>query len=118
MSNWKLATDNQVSVLGIEPNSNYAEYYNEKQFKWKIMLSQTDLNLFRIELLNDIEKLLGDKRHLSSTEWLRGFEVRKILKISSGTLQNLRISGKLKPVKINGIYLYERNDIDKLLKRE
>ena len=37
------------------------------------------------------------------------------LKISPGTLQNLRVSGKLKPSKIGGILLYSHSDLERLL---
>jgi hypothetical protein len=41
------------------------------------------------------------------TQWLKSSEVRKLLKISSGTLQNLRINGTLNFYKIGGILYYK-----------
>ena len=48
-------------------------------------------------------------------EWLRSSEIKKALKISAGTLQNLRVTGKLKPAKIGGILFYRNKDLEKLL---
>ncbi|MFP5082149.1 helix-turn-helix domain-containing protein, partial [Pedobacter sp. JCM 36344] len=48
-------------------------------------------------------------------QWLRSSEVRKLLKISSGTLQNIRIKGILPYEKIGGILYYAYADIVQLL---
>jgi hypothetical protein len=42
-------------------------------------------------------------------------EVKKLLNISSGTLQNLRINGTLSYTKIGGLLYYNYKDIEKLL---
>jgi hypothetical protein len=67
------------------------------------VVTKEDLQAFRQQLLNDLKALLSFKSN-TTKEWLRSSEVRKLLKISAGTLQNLRITGKLKPVKIGGIF--------------
>ena len=79
------------------------------------VVTKEDLQAFRQELLNDLKALLSFKTN-ENNEWLRSSEVRKLLKISPGTLQNLRITGRLKPVKIGGIFFYKSTDIDNLLK--
>lgn len=76
------------------------------------ILTKEDLQLFRMQLLEDIKVLLSDKT--STKKWLRSSEVRKILQISSGTLQNLRINNTLHPVKISGTWYYSISEIDKL----
>ena len=78
------------------------------------ILTKEDLQAFRIQLLNDIKALLFIKQN-ANMEWLRSNEIRKALKISAGTLQNLRVTGKLKPVKIGGILFYRNSDLEKLL---
>jgi len=78
------------------------------------VVTKEDLQAFRQQLLNDLKALLSFKSN-ASKEWLRSSEVRKLLKISAGTLQNLRITGKLKPVKIGGIFFYRNSDIEGLL---
>jgi hypothetical protein len=81
------------------------------------IITKEDLEYFRIKLLNDLKQL-----HLSGTpkppkEWLKGMEVRKLLNISAGTLQNLRIAGKLHSTKVGGIYFYRYQDIEKLFQQ-
>ncbi|MDR6156624.1 MULTISPECIES: helix-turn-helix domain-containing protein [Chryseobacterium] len=78
------------------------------------IITKEDLQQFKIELLEGIEILLKGK----TTEqklWLRTSEVKKLLNISSGTLQNLRINGTLSYSKIGGTLYYNHKDIQKLL---
>lgn len=75
-----------------------------------------DLAALRIGLLNDIENLL---QHLHSTNrsqrWLRSREVRKMLGISAGTLQTLRVNGTLPFTKMGTIWFYKEEDITRIL---
>jgi hypothetical protein len=73
-----------------------------------------DLNEFRSLLLNDLKEIIQSKPQ-QSKQWLKSNEVRKLLNISPGTLQNLRINGTLSYTKIGGIMYYDNTDIDKLL---
>ncbi len=73
-----------------------------------------DLNEFRNLLLNDLKEIINSKPQ-QSKQWLKSNEVRKLLNISPGTLQNLRINGTLSYTKIGGIMYYNHSDIDKLL---
>jgi hypothetical protein len=78
------------------------------------IITKDDLEAFRKSLLNDI-KILLNTNEPEKTEWLRCSDVRKMLKISTGTLQNLRIGGKLKSQKIGGIHFYNITDIQNML---
>lgn len=73
-----------------------------------------DLNEFRSLLLNDLKEIIQSNPQ-QSKQWLKSNEVRKLLNISPGTLQNLRINGTLSYTKIGGIMYYDNTDIDKLL---
>ena len=73
-----------------------------------------DLNEFRSLLLNDLKEIINSKPQ-QTKQWLKSNEVRKLLNISPGTLQNLRINGTLSYTKIGGIMYYNHADIDKLL---
>ena len=78
------------------------------------IITKEDLQQFKTELLEGIKELL----HGKTTEqklWLRTSEVKKLLNISSGTLQNLRINGTLSYSKIGGTLYYSYKDIEKLL---
>lgn len=78
-------------------------------------VTMEDLQGFRIQLLNDLKQLFPvAKEKAASEEWLRSGEVRKILKVSHGTLQNLRIAGKLNPVKISGSWRYLNSEVQSL----
>jgi len=80
------------------------------------VITKEDLNEFRHTLLNDIKQMLPASKHNpKQKQWLKSSEVRKMLKISPGTLQNLRINGTLSFSKIGGIILYSYDDIEALI---
>jgi uncharacterized membrane-anchored protein YjiN (DUF445 family) len=79
------------------------------------IITVEDLREFKIELLEDIKRIITSKNTSSVKKWLKSTEVRKMLNISPGTLQNLRINGTLSYTKIGGTIYYENQDIDKLL---
>ena len=78
------------------------------------IITKEDLQELKSELLEDIKNLLLIKES-DDRLWLRSTEVRELLKISSGTLQNLRISGALQYSRIGGILYYNYKDIKKML---
>lgn len=78
------------------------------------LLTKSDLEAFREELLEAITTLLKrDKKQ--DKEWLRSKEVRKMLNVSYGTLQNLRVKKLLNPTKVEGVYFYRLSEIEVLL---
>ena len=79
-----------------------------------ISITKEDLQQFKIELLEGIKELLL-VRTTQQKLWLRTSEVKELLNISSGTLQNLRINGTLSYTKIGGLLYYNYKDIEKLL---
>ncbi len=82
------------------------------------IITKEDLESFRLQLLNDFKGLLNTAPVQQTKNWLRASEVRKMLMISPGTLQNLRISGKLKSSKVGSIHFYRYSDIEILLDRK
>ena len=78
-------------------------------------VTKEDLQKFKEELLNDIEKIISNGNSNQSEEYLKSADVRKKLKISSGKLQTLRVNGTLKYKKLLGTIYYLSSDIDKLL---
>lgn len=79
------------------------------------IITKEDLEQFRRQLLNDLKELIGSQS-IPVREWLRCRDVKKLLKISDSTLQNLRVTGRLKFSKVGGIHFYRMEDIDKMLK--
>ena len=78
------------------------------------VITLEDLNEFRSLLLNDLKEIMHSKPQ-QTKQWLKSKEVRKLLNISPGTLQNLRINGTLTYTKVGGIMYYDNADIEKLL---
>jgi len=78
------------------------------------LVTKEDLKELENNLLNAI-KLINKPGQGEVKKWLKSVEVRKLLNISPGTLQNLRINGTLRYTKIGGIMYYKLEDIKKIL---
>ena len=78
------------------------------------LITKEDLKQFKSELLQEIKQIIKPGEG-QSKQWLKSNEVRKLLNISPGTLQNLRINGTLRYTKIGGMMYYKLEDIHKLL---
>ncbi len=78
------------------------------------LITKEDLKAFKSELLTEIKAMIQPGQG-QSKQWLKGNDVRKMLSISTGTLQNLRINGTLRYTKIGGIIYYKLEDIHKVL---
>lgn len=78
------------------------------------LITKEDLKAFKSELLEEIRAIIQPGKG-QSKQWLKSNEVRKLLNISPGTLQNLRINGTLKYTKIGGIMYYKMEDLNKIL---
>jgi len=80
------------------------------------IITTDDLREFKIELLDDIKKLLKTTASAGTKKYLKSAEMIKLLKVSSGTLQTLRINGTLPYSKIGGIIFYDADEIYKVMK--
>lgn len=78
------------------------------------IVTREDLQHFRRQLLDDLRGLLNHEPPMQK-EWLKGDEVKQLLQISTGTLQNLRLRGILPYTKIGGIIFYNAKEINDLL---
>lgn len=78
------------------------------------ILTKEDLNSFKEELLTDIKSMLTEQPY-TQKKWLRSSEVRKMLNISPGTLQNMRINGTLPYTKVGGVMFYSYEEITKVM---
>jgi len=77
-------------------------------------VTKEDLRQFGLFLIGTIRKMIeagNDGKELIHPEWLKSRVVRKILDISPGSLQNLRITGKIRFKKVLGSYYYNRADL-------
>lgn len=78
------------------------------------ILTKDDLLDFKKELFKELLELLNGNK-INQEEWLRSSEVKQLLKISAGTLQNYRINGTLPFKKVGGTLYYKYQNIEKLL---
>ncbi len=74
-----------------------------------------DLETFRDDLLNKIKELMSGLSGMPAKKWMKSLEVRRLLGISPGTLQTLRVNGTLPFTKIGGTVYYDYEDIQKVL---
>lgn len=81
------------------------------------IITTDDLREFKLELLEEIQELLSKQHSTTSKKWLRSKEVRELLGISPGTLQNLRINGTLPYTKIGGVLYYDEEEINAVLEK-
>lgn len=79
------------------------------------VLTADDLQEFKLELLGEIKNLINEEKP-TPKKWLKSSQVRKMLNISSGTLQNLRVDGIIPFSKVGGSIYYEYSDLVKILK--
>ncbi len=75
------------------------------------IITTEDLLEFKLELLDDIKQLLNNQSGNLTKKWLKSPEVRELLSISPGTLQNLRINGTLPYTKVGGVIYYDYQEI-------
>ena len=79
------------------------------------IVTTDDLREFKMELLEEIRELLNGQTSPRSKKWLKSKEVMEQLKISPGTLQNLRINGTLPYTKIGGLIYYDSAELEELM---
>lgn len=81
------------------------------------ILTREDLAVFKKELFQELRDIISPS-NTSPRKWLKSYEVRDMLGISVGTLQNMRINGTLSFSKIGGLIFYDHNDIIKLMEEK
>jgi hypothetical protein len=68
-----------------------------------------------MELLEDLKALLSNQAPGKLKKYLKSAEVMKLLQVSPGTLQNLRINGTLPYTKVGGIIYYDAQEIQHVM---
>ena len=79
------------------------------------IVTTDDLREFKQELLENIKELLEETATVKTKRYLKSGEVMKLLQVSPGTLQTLRINGTLPYSKIGGIIYYDAQEIQNVL---
>ena len=82
------------------------------------MITREDLQNLKAELLTELKSFLSKTKPSKDSPWLRSAQVREMLMISPGTLQNLRIHNHLRYTKIGGTFYYKYEDIVEMLSND
>jgi hypothetical protein len=98
--------------MKIHPKKLFPEVENLELLNQLPITKKDLLNLTNL-MLEEIKQMIGAQEQ--PAQWLKSSEVRKLLKISPGTLQNLRINGTLNFTRIGSIIYYKYDDILKVL---
>jgi len=96
-----------------------SEKNSRRQFPQKIYASQLltidHLQHFKKQLLEELLAAFKSQTGSVPKKWLKSYEVRRLLKISPGTLQTLKSTGIIPYTKIGGVHFYDYEDIQSLL---
>ncbi|CAN5315774.1 helix-turn-helix domain-containing protein [soil metagenome] len=91
----------------------------ERSYPQKIYASQLvtvdDLHQLQKRIVEELLSALKIPLQSANKKWLKSHEVRRLLKISPGTLQNLKNTGVLPFSKMGGIHFYDNEEIQRLL---
>lgn len=79
------------------------------------ILTKEDLQQFKTDLFTELKELLSSTTPAVQKKWLKSYEVRAMLGISRGTLQNMRTNGTLEATPVGGLMFYDYEDITKLM---
>lgn len=86
------------------------------------LLTIHDLMDFKQQLLNEIEALLSKQPSAAppktEKQWLKSFEVKKLLRLSAGKLQSLRDNGVIPFKKLGNVTYYDLEKIQELMENE
>ncbi|AJA70722.1 MULTISPECIES: helix-turn-helix domain-containing protein [Myroides] len=81
------------------------------------LITKEDLEQFKTDIINEIRRYspFNRKKDEQAKQWIKSFEVRKLLGISPGTLQNMRLKGTIPYKKIGGLIFYRYEDIVEMM---
>ena len=78
-------------------------------------ITKDDLSQFGLLLVEQFKQIIENSQNKENNdlnpEWLKSRVVRKLMDMSSASLQNLRITGKVRFKKVLGSYYYSKSDL-------
>lgn len=78
-------------------------------------ITKDDLKQFGLLLVEQIKQIMENNQNKEkdslNPEWLKSRVVRKLMDMSAASLQNLRITGKVRFKKVLGSYYYNKSDL-------
>ncbi|HKO77264.1 MAG TPA: hypothetical protein VJU52_08605 [Flavobacterium sp.] len=85
-------------------------------------LTKDDLRQFGLLLVEQFKQIIENNKNKEegglNPEWLKSRVVRKLMDMSAASLQNLRITGKVRFKKVLGSYYYSKSDLMNLFNNE
>jgi hypothetical protein len=68
------------------------------------LITGQDLEHFRKKLIIDLGQVIKEHLNIVPKKWMKSHEVRRLLKISPGTLQHLKAIGTIPYSKMGGVH--------------
>ena len=90
------------------------EYYPQKIFASQLVTVE-DLSQFKKQFFDEMVVFLKTQGGVIPKKWMKSHEVRRLLKISPGTLQTLKTTGVMPYTKMGGVHFYDIEDIQRVL---
>ncbi|WP_325260781.1 DNA-binding protein [Flavobacterium sp.] len=85
-------------------------------------ITKDDLRQFGLLLIVQLKQIIENNQNKEddglNPEWLKSRVVRKLMDMSAASLQNLRITGKVRFKKVLGSYYYNKSDLMDLFNDE
>ncbi|MFZ4797526.1 MAG: helix-turn-helix domain-containing protein [Bacteroidia bacterium] len=78
------------------------------------VITLKDLEQFSEKLIQEIKMIISNK-DVAESEYLKTNDAKKLLQISTNSLQKLRIDGKIKRTKLGNRFYYKKSDLVDLL---
>ena len=77
------------------------------------VITKDDLKNLKQEIITELKTIIRNKN--TPKKWLKSVDVRELLNISPGTLQNLRVNGTLPFTKMGKTIFYDYDDVVRIL---
>ena len=79
------------------------------------LITTADLREFKNQFIDELLAALKSQTNQPQKKWLKSHEVRRLLKISPGTLQTLKSNGIIPYTKVGGVHFFDYEDIQRVL---
>lgn len=79
------------------------------------LITVNDLIQFKKQLIDELAMMLKIQTAASPKRWMKSHEVRRLLKISPGTLQTLKTNGTIPYSKVGGVHFFDFEEIQRVL---
>ena len=91
------------------------EKFSSERMYAQQLITIADLREFKHQLIEELLTALKIQNSQVQKKWLKSHEVRRLLKISPGTLQTLKSSGIIPYTKMGGVHFFDYEDIQRVL---